>query len=433
MAPVTRRAAKASADSPREKYTTKEIPMEKPIALRSKRSERRTEDAKVATPKSKKLEVRIRENGDQVSTKKAIEVQIPSSAVKTPRSRSSPVPDSQETNASNDGDDNFEPLSASRQLEEEADHKLASKSRLRESGVDSTPVPRAAKSTRGSSAKKTRGGTTPKPQSRSQLESQSQDADPETDATPKPKAAAKSSHVVFGDDDDVDKFVAAAADAEKAQAPEAHTSDKDEGEEDDSDDDAPEAVSTAAAAKETLKSARAAIEAAEQFAATTKRKRQERDNLLKQQAQKRKRTDPGTSRKEHSSDEEGGDDKEDEEERNVSSKRQRRTQELPDLLPAEFLTDSSDDDEEDATALKKMVKRPQKINFETALQVLDTQGKRPRDEVVGSTRYRVLAEQGDPRLAPKADRNSIRAKEALLRRKRTGVTMNKKRGFFVKR
>ncbi|KAJ3567037.1 hypothetical protein NPX13_g6913 [Xylaria arbuscula] len=321
MAPVTRRAAKASADSPREKYTTKEIPMEKPIALRSKRSERRTEDAKVATPKSKKLEVRIRENGDQVSTKKAIEVQIPSSAVKTPRSRSSPVPDSQETNASNDGDDNFEPLSASKQLEEEADHKLASQSRLRESGVESTPVPRAVKSTRSSSAKKTRGGTTPKSRSRSQSDSQSHDAELEIEATPKPKAAgaAKSSHVVFGDDDDVDKFVAAAADAGKAQGPEAHTSDKDEGEEDDSDDDAPEAVSTAAAAKETLKSARAAIEAAEQFAATTKRKRQERDNLLKQQAQKRKRTDPGTSRKEHSSDEEGGDDKEDEEERNPSS------------------------------------------------------------------------------------------------------------------
>ena len=103
------------------------------------------------------------------------------------------------------------------------------------------------------------------------------------------------------------------------------------------------------------------------------------------------------------------------------------------MLPAEFLTDSSEDDDEGGTALKKMVKRPQKINFETALQVLDAEGKRPRDEVVGSTRYRVLAEQGDPRLAPKADRNSLRAKEALLRRGRTGVTLNKKRGFFVKR
>ena len=260
MPPVTRRAAKASTDSPKEDSATKEIPMEKPIALRSKRTERRTEDAKAATPKRKKLEVRIREDGERTSAKKAIEVQIPSSAVKTPRSRSSPVPDSQETSASKDGDDNFEPLSASKQLEEEADHKLASQSRLRDSGVEATPVPKTSKSTRGSSVKKTR-GTTP----RSQPQSQSQDAEPEAEATLKPKAPAKSSHVVFGDDNDVDKFVAAAAETEKAPAPEADAGDQDEEEEGDSDDEAPEAVSTVAAARETLKSAKAAIEAAEQY------------------------------------------------------------------------------------------------------------------------------------------------------------------------
>ncbi len=102
------------------------------------------------------------------------------------------------------------------------------------------------------------------------------------------------------------------------------------------------------------------------------------------------------------------------------------------MLPVEFLTDSSED-EDDETALKKMVKRPQKITFETAMQVLGAEGKRPRDEVVGSTRYRVLAEQSDPRLAPKANKDSRRVKEDLLRRGRAPVALNKKRGFFVKR
>lgn len=79
-----------------------------------------------------------------------------------------------------------------------------------------------------------------------------------------------------------------------------------------------------------------------------------------------------------------------------------------------------------------MVARPRKINFETAMQVLGAEGKGPRDEVVGSTRYRVLAEQGDQRLAPKTNKASRRVKEDLLRRGRTRVALNKKRGFFVR-
>ncbi|KAI0816631.1 hypothetical protein GGR55DRAFT_246762 [Xylaria sp. FL0064] len=436
MAPVTRRAAKAQGNSPNEGSTDSsstpkaEMSLQKPIALRSRRNnEWGLDDAKAATPKSKKIEVRIREEG--ASIKSAIEVQIPSSAMKTPRSRSTQVPDSQETeNASDDGTQSFEPLSASKQLEEEATQKLESQSRRREeSEPESTPLPKSAKSTRGSSAKKARESATP--QSQSQSQSQSIESEHESEATPRPKAA-KSSHVVFGDDDDVDKFVAAAAEKER-NVPEADTENKDEeGEQEDSDDEAPEAVSTAAAAKETLKSARAAIEAAEQYAATIKRKRQERDNLLKKQAEKRKRTKLSMPKNEEDSSEDSSDG-EAEERTTVTSKRQRRIQKLPDMLPAEFLTDSSDDEDDDGTPLKKMVKRPQKITFETAMQVLDAEGKRPRDEVVGSTRYRVLAQQGDPRLAPKMDKNSRSAKEALFRRGRAPVTVNKKRGFFVKR
>ncbi|KAI0554970.1 hypothetical protein F4679DRAFT_243919 [Xylaria curta] len=427
MAPLTRRAARAQAATPRETPANTPVKgetlFEEPIALRSKRkspTNTAQEDSDVATPQSKKLEVRTRE--EPVHATSAIEVLIPSSAVKTPRPRSSPVPDSQDTSPSDDGNQTFEPLSASKQLEDEATQKLAAESRLSESGPEATPLPKAARSTRASSGKKSNSKST------STSQTQQKDAESETEETPRPKAA-KSTRIVFGDDDDIDKFVAAAAEKEK-DVPVANGGDDDKEEQEESDDEAPEAVSTAAAAKETLKSARAAIEAAEQYAASTKRKRQARDNLLKQQAEKRKRTKPSTSGKEGNSSE--GEDDEEEEGQKTIAKRQRRTQKLPDMLPAEFLTDSSDN-EDDETALKKKVKRPQKINFETAIQVLGAEGKGPRDEVVGSTRYRVLAGQGDPRLAPKANKESRRVKEDLLRRGRARVTLNKKRGFFVKR
>ncbi|GAP86516.1 putative sporulation protein [Rosellinia necatrix] len=440
MAPVTRRAAKAQDESLLDETTTtspgrKETLFEEPIVLRSRRKTSRdatqeAEDSQPATPSQNRLEVRTRE--DVTRARSPIGVRIPSSAVKTPRPRSSPVPDSEESGADED-DPNFEPLSASKQLEEEAAQKLASQARLLAAGLVSTPVPTAAKKAPGNKS-------TPQP-TESELEDQ--------EATPRPKPA-KSTHVVFGDDDDVDKFVAAAADKQKEQdAAEANDEEKEgEGEGEDSDDEAPEAVSTAAAAKETLRSAQAAIKAAEQYAASTKRKRQARDDLLKQQAEKRKRTKPSTtsSGKKDSSEDEDGDaeegdaDADAEERQNAASKRQRRTQrELPDTLPAEFLTDSSGDEDDgdgdgdDGTALRKMVRRrPRKITFDTAMQVLGAEGRGPRDEVVGSTRYRVLAEQGDQRLAPKANKASRRTKEALLRRGRTRVAPNKKRGFFVK-
>lgn len=421
----------------------KETPFDEPIVLRSRRKasndfaeendKSAAESAQAATPKRKKLEVRIRDN--VTSVKSSIEVHIPSSAVKAPRSRSSPVRDSQDPETDTDASEanqTLEPLSASKQLEEEATQKLAAEARLLESdGPESTPLPKAAKSARSSSGQKTRGKSTKQP--KSQPSSGPVESESEAEITPRPKAATKSTHVVFGDDDDVDKFVAAAAEKEQEK------NNADEEEKEDSDDEAPEAVSTAAAAKETLKAARAAIDAAEKYAESTKRKRQARDNLLKQQAAKRKRTKPHTAAKEDSSEDgsegQAEEEDEDEETRDTTSKRPRRTQQpLPDMLPDEFLTDSSeDDDEDDETALKKMVKRPQKITFETAVRVLGAEGKAPRDEVVGSTRYRVLAGQGDARLAAKANRDSRRTKEALLRRGRPRAEMAMKRGFFVKK
>lgn len=272
MAPLTRRAAKAREESPKEQPTkttsteTKEPPFEEPIALRSRRKasndtaeenddDNTAEGAQAATPRRKKLEVRIRDN--VTSVRSAIEVHIPSSAVKTPRPRSSPVRDSQEPETDTDASEanqTLEPLSASKQLEEEATQKLAAEARLVESdGPESTPLSKAAKSARTSSGKKAHGKSTKQPKSQS-----SGPIEPESEAevTPRPKAA-KSTHVVFGDDDDVDKFVAAAAEKEK------ESKNADEEEQEDSDDEAPEAVSTAAAAKQTLKAAKAAIDAAE--------------------------------------------------------------------------------------------------------------------------------------------------------------------------
>lgn len=81
-----------------------------------------------------------------------------------------------------------------------------------------------------------------------------------------------------------------------------------------------------------------------------------------------------------------------------------------------------------------------KIKFDEIAEIADqaeTEAIRhrvkPRDVALGSTVYRVLAQQGDTRLAPKMHKNSRNVKEDLLKRKRGGVTVNKKKGFFVKK
>lgn len=133
-----------------------------------------------------------------------------------------------------------------------------------------------------------------------------------------------------------------------------------------------------------------------------------------------------TSKDEASSDEEDGTA---EVETAVTTGRRRAQKfNLPTVLPAEFLTDSSEDEDEDESALKRVVKKPKKINFET-------DSKRPRDQVVGSTRYRVLADQADQKLAPRIRKQAVVSKESLLKRKRSGVVpgAGTKKGFFVRR
>ncbi|KAI1413618.1 hypothetical protein F5Y13DRAFT_160740 [Hypoxylon sp. FL1857] len=402
MAPLTRgrtKAAEKAAESQTAPATsdavkTNDAPIqEEPVSSSGKRKS--TGDAndsdndggapvdqEETSPKRQRLAVRTRDDQSTGNGRKTyLEVEIPSSS-KPKRPRSSAVPDSQDIDGALESGPEAEPSSASKQLEEEASQRLASQS-------------------------------------------------VEPDPTPMPKP--KSKHIVFGDDNDVEKFVASAAAAEadkKAKVEDA----KDE-EEGSDDDDAPEAVSTQVVAKEMKEAALAASEAAEKQAASLKRKRQEKDNLYKQQAERRKRAratvevhqNKTTNKDRASSEEDGG---LAEVETAVTTGRRRAQKfNLPTVLPAEFLTDSSEDEEEDESALKRVVKKPKKINFET-------EGKRPRDQVVGSTRYRVLADQADQKLAPRIRRQARFSKESLLKRGRagtvaTGTTM--KKGFFVKR
>ncbi|KAK8076483.1 hypothetical protein PG994_003755 [Apiospora phragmitis] len=223
---------------------------------------------------------------------------------------------------------------------------------------------------------------------------------------PSPAPKAKGSHVVFGDDDELDKHAATAAEKEAANVKE----DANEDEEESDDDEAPEAVSTSVATKAAKKSEREAAEAAEKHAADLKRKRQEKDKMMKEQAEKRKRTQ--LSRREQR----GAEDSDEEDLEAMKAARRSSAQQkldrhnLPDELPAEFLTDSDSEDEGK--------RKPKKIKFEDAVQSLKKEGGRPEDEVVGSTVYRVLADQGDKSQAPRMHHNARRMKEQLLHRGR---------------
>ncbi|KAI0834830.1 hypothetical protein F5Y06DRAFT_277995 [Hypoxylon sp. FL0890] len=402
MAPLTRRRAKASENNVETKAvpatsdavkTAGEPVQEEPVSSSGKRKS--TGDANDSdedggaplnqeeiSPKRQRLAVRTR--GDQSTgngRKTHLEVEIPSNS-KPKRPRSSAVPDSQDIDGALESEPDAEPSSASKQLEEEASQRLVSQS------VEPDPSP-----------------------------------------MPKPK----SKHIVFGDDDDVENFVASAAAAAESDKKVGDKEAKDE-EEGSDDDDAPEAVSTQAVAKEMHKAALAASEAAEKQAASLKRKRQEKDSLYKQQAERRKRArgtvevhqNKAASKDQASSEEDDG---VAEVETAVTTGRRRAQKfNLPTVLPAEFLTDSSEDEDEDETALKRVVKKPKKINFET-------EGKRPRDQVVGSTRYRVLADQGDQKLAPRIRKQARATKESLLKRRRSGAVASAgmKKGFFVRR
>ncbi|GFP53933.1 hypothetical protein TASIC1_0003031100 [Trichoderma asperellum] len=204
--------------------------------------------------------------------------------------------------------------------------------------------------------------------------------------------------------------------AETAEAAE----DEQEEEEEDSDDEAPEAVSTTKVAEEIKKSAQVAQQAAKEQAATQKRKRQLRDELLKKQAEERKKADeakeeasaikPQTKKSEGS-----------------SGRKRVQKSDIPAVLPAEFLEDSSSEDEdEDAADAASGPKRRKVSGVEKRLTRLDAG---PKDEVVNSTVYRV-AKKTDERMAPKLKKHTKSSKDLLLKRNRPAAKSGT--GFFRK-
>ncbi|RYP44701.1 hypothetical protein DL768_008852 [Monosporascus sp. mg162] len=340
-----------------------------------------TQDSSLSTPARKKLSVRTRQEADDGDDRdpattagvQIVRVQTEVRDRRPKRSRSNSVADSQ------DDDGVPESQRASRQLQEEAIQRLASQ--CVEPGFRSAALK----------------------------------------VKEEEKVTGKAKHIVFGDDDDVEKYVAAAAEEKPAVV---------EKEKEEDLDGAPEAVSTKAAARETLESAKALAEATERQAALLKRKRQHRDYLFRQQAQKRK---PAPKPDLASSEPDIQDPEATREAEDVPATAGRRRVEklkLPGMLPAEYLTESSSEGDDEA-ALERVTKKPKKINFEDALQSIGKEARVPRDQVVGSTVYRVVAGQADKKLAPKMHKNTRYVKENMLRRRRASVAPNKKRGFFV--
>ncbi|KAK1245100.1 hypothetical protein MKX08_004729 [Trichoderma sp. CBMAI-0020] len=206
--------------------------------------------------------------------------------------------------------------------------------------------------------------------------------------------------------------------AEAAEAVE--DQEEEEEEEEDSDDEAPEAVSTTKVAEEIKKSAQVAQQAAKEQAATQKRKRQLRDELLKKQAEERKKADEAK--------EELSATKSQSKKPEASSGRKRvQRPDIPAVLPAEFLEDSSSEDEdEDAADAASGPKRRKVSGVEKRLTRLDAG---PKDEVVNSTVYRV-AKKTDERMTPKLKKHTKSSKDLLLKRNRPAAKSGT--GFFKK-
>ncbi|KAF5009509.1 hypothetical protein FDECE_4277 [Fusarium decemcellulare] len=225
---------------------------------------------------------------------------------------------------------------------------------------------------------------------------------------------AKGTMMVFGDDDDE-----AAAPAPTVSSKPVVQVPEEEEEEEDSDDEAPEAVSTAKVASDVKKSTQAAQKAAQEEAATQKRKRRERDALFKQQAEERKKLKEESRAAEDilAQEAESGE---------VSSQR-KRTARGPNLLPDKYLADSSSEDEE-SVDYDSAVARPRKRRVATVERNLARQDRGPKDEMVGSTVYRVT-KKADERMAPKLRKHSRSSKDLLLKRNRS--VAKPRSGFFV--
>lgn len=151
--------------------------------------------------------------------------------------------------------------------------------------------------------------------------------------------------------------------------------------------------------------------------AAQKRKRQERDTLLKTQAEERKKIQPQAQEEEQ---------EEAPKPKPTGRVRHEKIQ-LPSILPAEFLTDSSSEDEDDSASVTHQSK-PKRRKVSSIEKGLSRQERGPRDLTVGSTVYRV-AKKVDERMAPKMKKQAKNRKDALLQRGRVPVK-SRTSGFF---
>ena len=164
-------------------------------------------------------------------------------------------------------------------------------------------------------------------------------------------------------------------------------------------------------------------------AAAEKKKRQQRDALLKKQAAERKQAQEAEPKPP------GGEEAAQlaappKQTEGASGRRRVEKTEIPNILPAEFLTDSSGEESADETVEGDGESRRRKRTVSSIAKRMSREARGPRDEAIGSTVYRVT-KKVDERLAPKVKQYSKSTKEILLKRGRTPVKARSS-GFFKK-
>jgi U3 small nucleolar RNA-associated protein 16 len=114
-----------------------------------------------------------------------------------------------------------------------------------------------------------------------------------------------------------------------------------------------------------------------------------------------------------------------------TEKRSRARTSIPSVLPAELLTDSSSEDEDEVKfGAGHDSRKPKKREISNIEKRFALQTKRPRDKRTGGTVYRVMKKQ-TPNLAPKAALNSLDQVQRLMARNRPAIQQHK--GFFRKK
>ena len=167
-------------------------------------------------------------------------------------------------------------------------------------------------------------------------------------------------------------------------------------------------------------------------AAAEKQKRQGRDTMLKKQAKSRKaEAQPVSKATAITATQVGDAPSEALQVDAVSGSSRKRKLDTPNLLPDDLLESDDEADEEEARRKEALtLAKSKKIKLDVNERVSQHAAPIAQDERVGSTVYRVVAEKGNGKLAPKVGKESWQLKEKLLARHRLP---EKKKGFLVKK